>query len=109
MFRRACSPILKALSEWRRRHRTRDDYPDGSSLSEIHRYGIRYTSNSGNYVDIGYEAATEGDTVWLIHEGSLDAWDFPSGMKISEQDKREILRKLLNYCCARRRPSRVVP
>lgn len=108
MFRNAANSFRHRLCEWRRRMRTRDVFGDGSSLSEVHRYAIRYTSSQGNYVDIGYEVTTGSNSIWLIHEDSFPAWDAPNGVTISPQERNEILGKVAEYCGARRRPFRLV-
>jgi hypothetical protein len=108
MSTKPCAKLRRLWAEWRRRHRTRDDFPDGSSLSEIHRGGIQYTSPTGSYVVIGYEPTTGGKTVWLIDEKSLAHWDSPEAVEISVNERNAILAKLMQYCEARRRPTRII-
>jgi hypothetical protein len=109
MFLEAFQALRRVVDDWLRRNRTRDDYPDGSSLSEIHRFGIRYTSSNGSFVDIGYEATNEfGSPLWLIHEESFRQWDSPVNVPVSEEDRRKIVASLVDYCEARGRPSKFV-
>jgi hypothetical protein len=102
MFPELLGPIGSAWRRLRRRLRPYDDFSDGSSLTEIHRYCIRYKASDGRFVDIGFEADVSRSYVWIIHESTLSVWTDPEGKLISSEEKKMILGRLIEYCDARK-------
>lgn len=101
MFRKFSDALISGFARWRRRTRPYDEFADGSSLKEIHRYCIRYQESGGRFVDIGFEADVSRSYLWIIHESTIAAWTDPAGAEISPEEKSRILGRLIEYCDAR--------
>ena len=101
MFRELSDALITIFARWRRRTRPYDEFADGSSLAEVHRYCIRYQEGGGRYVDIGFEADVSRSYLWIIHESTIATWTNPAGVQISAEERSRILGRLIEYCDAR--------
>jgi hypothetical protein len=102
MFRDRILAIASVIGRWRRRVRPYDRFSDGSSLTEIHRYAIRYQTADGRFVDIGFDADISRSYVWVIRESTLAKWTSPPRVPIDAGDKARILERVVEYCDARK-------
>ncbi|MCC2659213.1 MAG: hypothetical protein K0Q76_4321 [Panacagrimonas sp.] len=94
--------LASRLARWRRRFRPCDTFSDGSSLTEIHRYAIRYQAPDGRFVDVGFDADVSRSYVWVIHESTVARWHSPRGLPIEVADKQLIIDRIVEYCVARK-------
>lgn len=93
---------------WLSRFTTRHRFPDGGEIVLLHRYALRYIANDGREFSIGFEQALEPGVDRLIHPASIEAVGPAHSVQISEQERTELLARVLDYCSAKRFTYRVV-
>jgi hypothetical protein len=80
---------------------TKHTFPDGTRISVIHRYALRYQVGERS-VDIGFEQALEHGIDRLIHEASISTWSGPGGESaVTGAERAEISAKVKEYCRAK--------
>ena len=109
MWIKFAKKLRDAVKAWITRWRPVQKFADGSSLTEIHQYCIRYVDADGRFVDIGFEAAVEPEVDNLIHESTIERWSLPQGQLISPADRARIMTRLVEYCESHSLRFRVVP
>lgn len=101
MFHKTNSHLRRCLASLRS---SKHEFSDGTKLTFQHRYALRYFSGH-KYTDIGFEDGVSQVSDRVIHEWSARDWyDKSSGARIaavSEDERREISKKVETYCLDR--------
>lgn len=87
---------------------TKHTFPDGSRISVMNRYVLRY-EQGGRSVDVGFEIALLDGIDRLIHGESILKWNAPyADQSIDDRERRDILKKIEEYCQDKGLTSRLV-
>ena len=87
---------------------TKHKFRDGSTLSFLHKYALRYQAGDRSAA-VGFEQAFEPGVDRLIHESSILTWMGPRGdMAVTPAERADILAKVEEYCRVKALTYRVV-
>ena len=93
---------------WLSRLKTRHQFPDGGEIQPVSRHVLRCFSKNGRTLTVGIEQALEPGVDRLIHPRSIESVGPSAGVPVSQEERDELLARVVDYCEAKRLRYRIV-